>query len=66
MLFALQSVFIALRADYPQVAALHPVNGMALLVVGIAITRWAWALRPSMREAPTSSPSLATDTRSPS
>lgn len=40
--FALQSVFVAVRADLPAVAALHPVNGMALLLVGVAIARIAW------------------------
>ncbi len=45
VLFAFQSVFIALRVDYPAVAALHPVNGFAIILVGIAITRSAWATR---------------------
>ena len=43
--FALQSVFVAIRVDYPQVAALHPVNGFLILVVGILIARWSWATR---------------------
>jgi mercuric ion transport protein len=42
---ALQSVFIAVRADLPQVAALHPVNGVLLLVVTLVIARGAWAIR---------------------
>jgi hypothetical protein len=46
-LFALQSVLVAVRGDYPAVAALHPVNGVALLLVAIAIARSAWALRPA-------------------
>src|SRR5262245_12070904 len=29
--FTLQSVFVALRVDYPAVAALHPVNGFLIL-----------------------------------
>ena len=29
--FALQSVFVALRADYPAVAALHPLNGFLIV-----------------------------------
>ena len=37
--FTFQSVFVALRTTYPAVAALHPVNGFLLLVVGIAIAR---------------------------
>jgi hypothetical protein len=42
---ALQSVFIAVRADLPAVAALHPVNGVLLLVVTLVIARGAWAIR---------------------
>jgi hypothetical protein len=45
VLFALQSVFVALRTDYPAVAALHPVNGFVLLLVAIVIARSAWAIR---------------------
>lgn len=47
LLFALQSVFVALRDDYPAVAALHPVNGVALVLVAIVIARSAWAGRSS-------------------
>jgi hypothetical protein len=50
VLFALQSVLVALRTDYPSVAALHPVNGVALLLVAIVIARSAWAIR--LGEAP--------------
>jgi uncharacterized protein DUF6220 len=45
VLFAFQSVFVALRTDYPAVAALHPLNGFAILGVSIVITREAWAVR---------------------
>ena len=45
VLFTLQSVFVALRADLPAVAALHPLNGFAILGVGVLITREAWAVR---------------------
>ncbi len=37
ILFALQSVFVAIRDDYPAVAALHPLNGFLILLVGIVI-----------------------------
>ena len=37
--FTLQSVFVALRDDYPAVAALHPVNGFLILAVGGLIAR---------------------------
>ena len=43
--FALQSVFILFREDQPAVAALHPVNGVLLLVVAITIGRIAWSGR---------------------
>jgi hypothetical protein len=43
--FALQSVFIALRVDYPAIAALHPVNGFLILAVGAIIARQAWVAR---------------------
>jgi len=39
ILFALQSVFVAVRDDYPAVAALHPLNGFLILLVGIVIAR---------------------------
>jgi hypothetical protein len=45
VLFAFQSVFVALRADLPMIAALHPLNGFAILGVGVVITREAWAVR---------------------
>jgi hypothetical protein len=45
VLFALQSVFIALRADAPQIAALHPVNGFAILAAGVVATRISWRAR---------------------
>ena len=45
VLFALQSVFVSLRADLPAIAALHPLNGFAILGVGVVITRESWAVR---------------------
>jgi Family of unknown function (DUF6220) len=45
VLFTFQSVFVALRADLPTIAALHPLNGFAILGVGVVITREAWAVR---------------------
>lgn len=45
VLFSLQSVFVAVRADMPQLAALHPVNGFAILALA-GITTWAsWPRR---------------------
>jgi hypothetical protein len=43
--FALQSVFVALRADLPAVAALHPLNGFAILLVAVAALRASWLTR---------------------
>ena len=37
VLFAMQSVFVAIRGDFPTVAALHPVNGFLILLVAIII-----------------------------
>jgi hypothetical protein len=45
LLFALQSVFVALRADMPAVAALHPLNGFAILAVSGITARLSWAVR---------------------
>jgi hypothetical protein len=42
VLLALQSVFIAMRESYPTVAALHPVNGFIIGVVGFLLARDAW------------------------
>jgi hypothetical protein len=53
VLFSFQSIFVALRTDYPAVAALHPLNGFAILAVAVVTTREAWAVR---RVAPAPSP----------
>jgi len=45
VLFTFQSIFVALRADMPGIAALHPLNGFAILAVGVVMTREAWAVR---------------------
>lgn len=45
VLFTLQSVLVAVRADMPAVAALHPVNGFLILAVGAVATRVAWLAR---------------------
>ena len=45
VLFILQSVFVAMRADNPEIAALHPVNGFVILLLTLVIARDAWALR---------------------
>jgi uncharacterized protein DUF6220 len=39
---ALQSVLILFRADAPALAALHPVNGVLLLVTTLVLGRLAW------------------------
>ena len=53
VLFALQSVFVAVRVDYPAIAALHPVNGVALLLVAIAVARGSMAMRSGAGDEPT-------------
>lgn len=45
LLFALQSVFIALRTSAPEIAALHPLNGFLILFVAITVSRASWAVR---------------------
>ena len=57
----LQSVFVAMRATNPGVAALHPVNGVLMLIVTIVIARWAWAIRhePARNVAPAPAASTA-------
>jgi hypothetical protein len=47
-LVILQSVLVAMRDGYPAVAALHPVNGVLILFVAIALARESM----SMRSAP--------------
>lgn len=59
--FALQSVFVALRADLPAIAALHPLNGFGLLAVALVLTRVAWRDRRVAATLPEATPSpLAT------
>jgi hypothetical protein len=40
--FILQSVFVAMRESTPEVAALHPVNGVVVLLIAIWLLRDAW------------------------
>ena len=54
--FAFQSVFVAIRGDLPAIAALHPLNGFALLGVAIVATRLSWAAR-RVADAPATAPS---------
>jgi hypothetical protein len=55
-MFILQSILVAMRGDLPMVAALHPVNGFAILFVSIAMGREAWAARDVRVEASSSPP----------
>jgi mercuric ion transport protein len=61
--FTFQSVFVALRTTYPAVAALHPVNGFLLLVVGIAIARLSWVARHEAAGARAVGPAPGADPR---
>ena len=45
VLFALQSLLVAVRVDLPAIAALHPLNGFAILGVGVVTARSSWRLR---------------------
>lgn len=49
VLFALQSVFVLVRADLPAIAALHPLNGFAILGLAMVTTRASWRLRSGER-----------------
>ena len=50
VLFALQSLLMAVRVDLPAIAAFHPLNGFAILGIGVMTARASWPLR---REAAT-------------
>jgi hypothetical protein len=59
VLFVMQSVFVVLRESAPFVAALHPVNGFLILLVGIVAARASAAKRRADREAAAIAPSTA-------
>jgi hypothetical protein len=44
-MFIVQSLLVAVGVALPMVAALHPVNGFAILLVGIEAAREAWIER---------------------
>jgi hypothetical protein len=50
--FILQSVLVALRSDFSAVAALHPVNGVVMLVMALVLAREATALARRSDTAP--------------
>ena len=53
-LFILQSVFVGVRADAPEVAALHPVNGFLIGFLSIVLARDAWlGRRAAVEVSPT-------------
>lgn len=45
VLYALQSVLVAVRTDLPGIAALHPLNGFAILAMGTVTARASWSRR---------------------
>lgn len=62
VLFAMQSVFVAFRADLPAAAALHPVNALAIFYVAQLVARGA----PSVvRSAPSPSRPVEAETIQP-
>jgi hypothetical membrane protein len=44
VLVVVQNVFIAVRETNPELAALHPVNAVAILVAAIVLARTTWRL----------------------
>ena len=52
--FILQSVLVGQRDSTPAIAALHPVNGVLLLLIAVWLARDAWARwqAPSAEESP--------------
>jgi cytochrome b561 len=52
VLFVLQSVFVVMRTDYPAVAALHPLNGFAIILVALVMGRDGWRLVQAQRAVP--------------
>jgi hypothetical protein len=62
VMIALQSIFIVLRSDFPTVAALHPVNGFAILLVSILMAREAWLARDVAQPVETTTTEPATST----
>ena len=47
VLFALQSIFVALRTDLPGAAALHAVNALAIFWVAARLAIRSWSKEPS-------------------
>jgi biotin transporter BioY len=56
VLFALQSVFVALRTGAPAIAALHVVNAVAIFTASLWIARSSAAWQRARAPEPTSSP----------
>lgn len=54
--FALQSVLVAVRDSQPVIAALHPLNGMAILLVTVALARASRAWRVAQAPARSARP----------
>lgn len=52
VLFFLQSVFVGLRDSLPPIAALHPVNAIAIFWVGVTVARAAGAWQDAGAEQP--------------
>jgi mercuric ion transport protein len=56
VLFTLQSVFVAVRASAPEIAALHPVNGFLIVAVAFVSGRDAWTAWRVRGTPPTPTP----------
>jgi Family of unknown function (DUF6220) len=60
--FFLQSILVVMRESAPAIAALHPVNGFAIVLVTIYLLREAWPLRggaAASEEPPVAAPGTA-------
>ena len=55
-LFLLQSLFVGLREDAPDIAALHPVNGFVITLLAVVLARDAWVGRHAVASASEGSP----------
>ena len=64
VLFALQSVFVALRTSAPAIAALHPVNAVAIFTAALWIARSsaAWQTTPSPESSAPASDTVTSGT----
>lgn len=66
VLFTMQSVFVAVRTSLPAVAALHPLNGVAIFTLTLALARAAAGWQQTAAEVAPSGGSEAASTEAAS